>query len=1441
MDFVELNRSFVPIPKDQEPNIELGRFWGRRIGGWKSWDELLEYRRIMLLAEAESGKTEELRNQARKLTAAGKLAFFVRIEELADQGFETALEPDAMKKFEEWQKGSSDGWFFLDSVDEARLNHKSLETALKRFARALDPSLERARVIISCRVTDWRGDQDRATVAQHIPARKPPKPAPVAQNAEVNPLLDPIFDKKTSAPRQEKKEEPPEPYELQVFQLAPLLEEQYRTLALASGVKQVDDFITGINKGGLDAFTERPGDVLDLAQYWNEFGKFDALAVMTDHAIVMKLRETDPHRPDNAALSADKAREGAERLAGALTLGKTFTLRVPGHDPDPSLVSGAMDPLAILPDWSDAQRSTLARRAIFAPSTYGRIRFHHRTTQEYLCARWLHNLLAGTCPREEIWNLIFAERYGVETVVPSLRPVAAWLALWHPDLCDEIVRREPLVLLQYGDPGSLPLSIRERLLANFASKQNAAEIADDHIDHRSLWMFADARLADAIRAAWLVNSRDEFRITLLRLIREGAISACLDLAREIALSESASDYSRIAAVQAIQACDGGKGLGAIARAIKPVLASLSPRVAASFSEVLYPRFLTVSELLNVISTCSEAAEKADGFSYRLTGFYENTADELSRLELIGGLAELCLAPPFVSGHKRISARYYEVSKDLESLARMEAQRANPDPPPELVRLLMAVERADRHPGLETQKSLAAYVQENTKLNRALFWSDVDERRRSREDRDITRHWQIYIDGHCYWALGSGDLDWLEVDMQTKPRVEDRQIALSAIVPLLHQAGRLQAEKERLRALVRADEVLAAELEQYLAPPKPDADTRKHERWMREHERKYREQEDRDKASWEKFRDELMADPGQLRDPEKLRTWKTGAHRLYDLTRWLHLRVGNERMRAVREWRLLEEGFGRDVAWAYRDGMKTLWRLTKPERPIHKNGNQISTKWATILAYAAVGLEAAEDPDWATKLPETDIVTATKHGCYAEQGYPDWLDSIAASYPAIVLPIIKETVGYEWKTSFEARNDFFYRYREARTPLPAAIQAILFDAISGAEPKLLSKLDHCLRLIGKLDLEEGQEQKLVRIAHRRLRKHGNDQEWSLRYIGVLLMLDGDRAIDEMRSWLGPHSAEAGRKAVFMLGKLFDRHDALVTGLWDTLSVAALENLLALAYAYVRPEDDLHHEGSYSPNLRDHAQRARDTILGALLNRPGADAYRAYIRLLALPEFTDRYRYKELARGKAERDTERSPWLPADILSFLRTHAAPVRNGHDLARVVAAVLTDINRSLRKGDVTSRPLLERAKDEDEVQNWLVEQMNFRAKEQFRVFREAEVAQGDKPDLIVSSTTAACEVAIEVKHGGMEWTPRKFAQSLRKQLAEDYLKPEARRNGMLVITHHGKRTWRDPDTNAPIDFDTLIQWLRDIATTLTQNSSGAIEVHCFGIDASPPPAEAH
>jgi len=1098
----------------------------------------------------------------------------------------------------------------------------------------------------------------------------------------------------------------------------------------------------------------------------------------------------------------------------------------------------------VLDKWTDAECNALMRRGVFAPSTYGRIRFHQRSTQEYLTARWLdRQLRAGW--RAEVWELVFAERYGIETLVPSLHATAAWLALDHQDIRDEIIRREPLVLLRHGDPRSLPLGVKERLLLTYARRHATGEISDDSLDHRALWMFATSDLANAIRESWAINTRQDFHVDLLRLVREGAIQPCVDLARGVVLDETADDYLRIVALQALDACGDTEGLVAAARCLRGASGQVSTRLGPSFAKVLFPRHLTVDELLDLIERSPPPRHNAvEGFGYALGELWKLCPDIEAQERLLAGLAALSLAPPFEADYRRISARHHELARKLAPLTH-EAVLSLGDAEPSvgLVRMLMAVERTDRHvSGHGEEPPLGALVSGNARLQRRLFWGDVEETRQnaSRGEDRPTQIWHVHISGGPLWQLGPKDLAWLFEDLSGRALEADKRIALSGVFTVLRSTGGLDAEMPRLRALVAGHAELERDLESYLAPPTEDEETRR----FRHEERRYQhardEEERKDKESWVKFRNELKAEPSLLRDPTRLTDWATGAARLYHLNRWLCHKTKKDYADAARQWRLLEEVFGRPVAEAYRDGMKALWRVTPPERPMHKKGGGAAVKRTTVLSLAGLGVEAAEDPDWASRLSTAEAERAAQHACLSEQGYADWIEALVDGHPAIVPPILRRTLLAEWSGSRGGRTDFFSHYSWVNRPIQPSIQQILFAVITGKKPKAADILDRGLRVLQRLDLNERQCRQAAALALRRLRaaRTAGDDERVRGYLAMLFLVDTDRATQELVDWLDAAPATLRQaRAEGCLGALFERHSPLAAGMLDRASVASLEALVRLAYRHVRPEDDRTHERAYTPDARDNAEGARSTLLHALLKRPGADAYRAMRAFAADPAFpAHAIRFNELARGKAERDAEPPPWTPADVVSFEQRHIAPAKTGEALLHVVMSVLSEIQSSFRHADATSSALLEHAKNEGEVQGWLAEQMNLRSRGRFHAHRESQVAHGDKPDIIVASTAAKVEVAVEVKHSGKGSTVRKLERALTKQLADNYLKPATRRHGVLVVSHHGRRTWRDPATRVTLNFRDLIKRLQTLAATVVRDEFGAVEVRTCGIDASEP-----
>jgi hypothetical protein len=1061
---------------------------------------------------------------------------------------------------------------------------------------------------------------------------------------------------------------------------------------------------------------------------------------------------------------------------------------------------------------------------------YGRVRFHHRSTQEYLTADWLDALLKANCPLSEVRNLFFAEPYGVETVVPSLRPVAAWLSLRRPDIRQEMIRREPLVLIGSGDPGSLPLEIREKLLAAYAAKHAAAEIADDHLDSRSLWMFADQRLAPAIKRAWKANSRISFHSDLLRLIRDGASKDCVDLARKVALDTKAERNQRILALDTLLACGANDALAAAARQLTRNPAKIDARLAAAFSTTIYPQHLSTTALLSLIAkSVPPPPRSTGGFGYSLRSLYEAAPSATEQARFIAGLAELCLTPPFVACYQRISQQFRFIAGHVHDIAVAEVKRCGGAQPERgLIRLLMVTERAERKPSLQgKEENLFDLVNKNPALYRALFWADIEEQRlnASPEQKPI-RFWQTGCN-HTLWHFGLPDLEWLYAELQARPAEDDRRVVLSAIASILRPKDERDPAAERLRAIIAGTPILETDLDGYLAAPVEDQATAQLRRAMAARDTVNAAQVEKDKESWRRFEAHLRSDPSLLSDPKNLGSWKAGLFRFHFLMQWLQRRSHAHDEKALRDWRLLEEGFGRAVAEAFRDGLRQLWRISRPHRPKREVGGHVSVRWETILAFGAIGVEAAEDSDWTSQLTDKDAKRAAEHGCVSEQGYPDWLDELVGAFPQAVLPPLRQAIKHEWICPLPAASYFLHHYALAAPSIQPPVQTALLNTIMKEEAGLIGSLDRGVDIVRKLGLSQEQKDQLIRTVRSRLAQHRRAKrfDFALRYLAMLLLLEPNRAIMDLTRWIkAAPTKDRQERAEQAIGKLFDRHNPMATAALERASVPALEALLHLAYQHIHMSKDAKHEGAYTPDRRDHAESARDAVLSAVMSRTGADAYRVMCRAADHPYFSIRAeRFKELARKKAERDAELPPWQPAEVVAFEKSHVVPVKTGTDLLRLALVVLDDINVRLTSGDVTSRPLLERAKDEDEVQNWLVEQMNFVAKDRYYAHREAQVADDDKPDVIISSMSAPVQVAIEIKHGGKGWTVRQLEAALKQQLAVNYLKPSTRRHGILVVTHHRDRKWVDPTSRKPMTFENLIERLSSIAATLDHNAFGA------------------
>ena len=132
-EFVDLKRKFLGITKTDEHDD----IWGDHLEyllKYKGigWGKLMTERVAVILGEPGVGKTMEFKEQSKLLKKQDKYAFFINIQDLASEDFSLALESqDDISRFKKWKTGDEKAYFFLDSLDEARLKSSSVRGFIK--------------------------------------------------------------------------------------------------------------------------------------------------------------------------------------------------------------------------------------------------------------------------------------------------------------------------------------------------------------------------------------------------------------------------------------------------------------------------------------------------------------------------------------------------------------------------------------------------------------------------------------------------------------------------------------------------------------------------------------------------------------------------------------------------------------------------------------------------------------------------------------------------------------------------------------------------------------------------------------------------------------------------------------------------------------------------------------------------------------------------------------------------------------------------------------------------------------------------------------------------------------------------------------------------------------------------------------------------------------
>ena len=1256
IEFIDLARRFRDLTRDELEEPELLASMNERdllpVGGWP---ELLKHPRIVILAEAGSGKSAEMREQAGRLARQGKFAFFVALETLDRETLASTMSADEEQAFKFWKtNGHSPAWFFLDSVDELKLTQGKLDRALGRFAKEIDGHLDRARLVISCRPSDWRPRLDLATVQERVPiVSKQPKT--MAASEEM--FLAALRLEGPGDGAEEENEEAPIDKVRTVFML-PLGAQQIQHFVHSCGLKDAAAFLAELDKRDAWTFARRPLDLSDLVATWTTTGRLGTRAEQHEANIATKLND-DPDRPDLGVLSEARARLGAERLALALALTRTRTIRVPEQTVDHQRHEGVLDAAQVLPDWSEAERQALLRRALFDPATYGRVRFHHRSVQEYLAAALLWRLRKKDMATKAMRPWLFANGYGVDIVVPSMREIAAWLAVWDESVRREVIAREPEVLLSLGDPESLPIEARGKLIRAFAGTYGAGGSRGIRVPLEEVRRLAHPELAEIVRELWSSGpANNEVAKLLLDIIWQGPIESCADIAQSVAMSEVLPDRHRVAAIRAMLSMDRHSEVRCLAEAMLSEHGTWSIRLVSDVAPGLFPHVISAVELVSLIERNGKATRRAEEFAWPL----EQLIRELDpvadyAVELRDALADL------IWRGRDAKCKRYDISSKYDAIAPALAQLCSQQ---------LALEREHVEPALvyacviatrfgtklarlsDIDNQLRGHFCGCPPLREAAFWNDLvilDELTPS--DSDLERLFNVE-EGSLLGKLQESDRPWLESSLMSADFPQRKPIALHALINLWRRRGALEAELEELRRAIGGELGLLAIFTHRTAAQKPTAQRERFEREQDQRAKLKTLRENRRIRDWRRWRKELLMNPelafSKEHQPVTIR----------NLFNWLKARGDRSSHYDVWDHDTLSQAFGEDIASRAREAFQAFWRSQAPvlwsDRPPEQR-NSIPYNW--IYGLCGVYAEAVS-PGWAAALNAEEVRLATVYATIELNGFAPWIRDLVR----LRATEVEAVLGKELDAELAVGGDHDYlRVLQDLSHADFSVKCLLAPRLLARLPTLGTAADdiaanrwavHFERVVRVLEEATVGEDRLefARECERRFAS-APTKPVARAWLQGIFHLDMERGAHVLEKAIaGLDVSERPTLAVKSLAALFgDDRGELPEIIDPSRRSATLCRLVRCAYTYVRPADDKKHEGSYTPNARDHAESARMFLMTALQETPGPSTYRALIELAADPLFADiSDRLRLAARQRAARDAEFAPLTPADVVAL-----------------------------------------------------------------------------------------------------------------------------------------------------------------------------------------------
>jgi len=1434
--FRDLTREDVSDPEKFDALEAMG------LGGRLTWDNLLLSPRVLLISAAGAGKTHECRETAKRLYADGKAAFFLTLEGVATTELLLLFDREQLARYRQWlADGHSEAHFFLDSADELLLSHGDFRFALRKLALAIDGQLHRAKIVVTSRPIALDFD----AFASELPVVEPAPPPDFIKdhNADFRRLISGEGRKEQLHARNV-----PADQKLQggvrVVGLTPLSGEQIRQIAEQKQVKDITGLLAEIDRKRAWDFARRPQELIEICAYWNEYQKLGTRSEQIAEDIRRKLQETG-ERKRHIRLSDAQALDGAERLALAQVLTRKRTIRFSDLSLDAHEAEAAIDPSIILNDWSERDRAELLQRPLFGFASYGRVRFHHRSASEFLAARRLHRLKRnGHMPRAALFRLLFGECYGQDLVFPSMRPVAAWLAITDDAVRDELIRREPEALMDDGDPESFPISARSRILCAYVERYGKDGWRGVRIPYPQVLRFASPDLSATVRKLWQDRSTSpEVRELLIDLIQAARMEDCCDIAEEVAEDPEALPTDRVTAVTALAEMAAPGELSNLTASLLNA-PHWPSRVKEGLIDPLFPKHLSPEDFIRMLGQIEVDKRSVGGLDWTLPRLIPNWSLSDGEITLLRDLLARMIEDSIeqVDQWPRFSSRYRHLTSALAAFClRQIDQKPLPDERFFKAGVIATRLKDNEFGDVKPAEELKLRLRNAPKCWRKSIY--LAEGRfcaahvPSRNDDEFEMH---FTNGSTVGGLDYEDFSWL-LEVATDDELDGRirAAAYRDALYLVRVDGQPVEERaSALRGVAEDQPSWLEKLERWLEPIKPDKAYAARDAKLEKQMAARKAKEAAAVETWVDWRKDILADPDAY-------FAKTSTSKIvWDFVQVLERDPDQQGWRMHWNRQTLAGYFSDDIIEQVRTAFCAYWRTIKVPLRSERTVDERNTIWNSwIHALAGVYAEA-EQSDWARQLSPDDAQTAARLIPVELDGVPPWLVELVAQHPDAV----QATLGKELTAQLDDAVDFAFPGLLA--DFSRAERAVLeffaprvwtwlstTDARFDGDEQRARMQDHLERAVDYLLRSSFDRSRLSALAEARL-SDGPEDQFGIVWTMLLLSTAPERAIPLLEQKLGRMDGPARYQLCEALFATFgDRRSARISPdlSSDNFTPAMLLALIRLAYAQIRLSDDIDRVGGgvYSPTARDEAQNGRGAVLSALLARSGPEAWSVKQSMRSDPLFVHfKDRLDQIAREKAASEAEGPPLDDRDLAQIEQYGEAPPADRNGMFRLMMDRLDDLQHDIAAHEFSERTILMGINKEKDMQVWFAKRLQERENGAYRVDREALVINDKETDIRLLSVISQAQAVIELKLANNGYSVVDLERALRDQLVGQYMRHEECRAGCLLVTMNESRTWRCPDNQSVLDFSCVLARLRNFAARLEAELNHQVRLAVVGID---------